>query len=216
MTLFKYLPKKYLEAFFIRGSVRIGTLYEYRKTEQYGEVVGDQDEGFEHTEMTFASGAQVDLSENSAEADFVRQHILRPDQQHASLKIDFEKGAGFIVQSSSPDFHIYCTTTEYDLAVMKQFGCDSCMEIVDPQAFFRAISRRVRHRSRFEVAASVHYMNKTTHYKKPHQVPGVLMKDEAYWYQNEFRTVWRPARTKCEPILIDVPRAIRYCRVHAP
>jgi hypothetical protein len=34
-----------MESLLTDGSLRIGTLYEYRKTDKYGELVGDADEG---------------------------------------------------------------------------------------------------------------------------------------------------------------------------
>ena len=86
MHLFKYLPKKYLEAFLHRGSIKIGTLYEYRKTEQYGTVVGDLDEGLHKTELFIPGGGEVDLSKTTPEAEFFRQHVLRPDQRDSKVR----------------------------------------------------------------------------------------------------------------------------------
>ncbi|MBQ0714438.1 MAG: hypothetical protein KBT56_04645, partial [Paraperlucidibaca sp.] len=81
MRLFKYLPKEYLKAFFRTGSLKLGTLYEYRKVEVYGTVIGDQDEGLHKTELFLPGGGEIELASASPEADFFRKHVLRPDQQ---------------------------------------------------------------------------------------------------------------------------------------
>ena len=46
MPLYKYIPKRYLDAFLNQGSLKIGTLYEYRQVEAYGNVIGDKTKGY--------------------------------------------------------------------------------------------------------------------------------------------------------------------------
>lgn len=91
--LYKYLPKKYLEAFLRHGSLKIGTLYEYRRTEDYGDVVGDKNEGLHKTELALAGGGEIDLVTSSPEAEYFRTHVLRPDQHHLKPKIIMADGA---------------------------------------------------------------------------------------------------------------------------
>ena len=55
--LYKYLPKSYLEAFLTRGSLKIGTLNDYRKTEAYGDVIEDKDEGLHKPELFLPGGS---------------------------------------------------------------------------------------------------------------------------------------------------------------
>lgn len=214
--LYKYLSKKYLEAFLRRGSLKIGTLYEYRKTEQYGEVIGDKDEGLHKTELALPGGGEIDLAGTSPEAEFFRTHVLRPDQRHLKTKIVMADGARLVAHSNSQDLYIYCTTSEYNPAVMKEFGCDSCLEIVRPTEFFAAVSRVIRHKGDFDGLGPITYGDKTTHYLKPHQIHPAAMKDTTYNYQKEWRAIWVPKKEPRQPLYIDVPRAIRHCRIHAP
>jgi len=171
MRLYKYLPKKYLDAFFRRGSLKIGTLYEYRNTEQYGLVIGDQDEGVHRTALTLTSGDKVDLRHNTPEADFFRKAMGKPIQQTANIKIVALDDCNYTlnVQSQSPDLYIYCMSSRFDKEVMRQFDCDSCMEIIDPNAFLAAISHRIRHKACFDGFAAIRYMSRDTDYKNPHQ-----------------------------------------------
>lgn len=162
MRLFKYLPKEYLKAFFRTGSLKLGTLYEYRKVEVYGTVIGDQDEGLHKTELFLPGGGEIELASASPEADFFRKHVLRPDQQDSNVKIVLEDGARLIAHSNSQDLYVYCMTSEFDEGVMRQFGCDACMEILRPRDFFRAISKRIGGGNRLEGVVPIQYGSKST------------------------------------------------------
>lgn len=214
--LYKYLPKRYLEAFLTHGSLKIGTLFEYRKTETYGDVIGDKDEGLHKTELFLPGGGEIDLASISPEADYFRKHLLRPDQQDSRVKIILEDGARIVAHSNSQDLYIYCMTSEYSPSVMKEFGCDACLEIVRPTEFFQAISRKIRYKAKFSGLGAINYMDKTTHYTQPHTMHPAVMKDVKYEYQKEWRVIWVPDQTPRQPIFINVPRAIRHCRPYAP
>lgn len=168
MRLFKYLPKKFLDAFFRSGSLKLGTLYEYRKVEQYGKVIGDKDEGLHRTELFLPGGGEIDLASCSPEADFFRRHVLRPNQCESKIKIIIPDGARLIAESNSPDLYIYCMTSEFNEDVMRQFNCDACMEILRPKDFLRAISKKVGSSIRYDGYVPVEYGSKSTHYSQPH------------------------------------------------
>lgn len=214
MHLFKYMKKTFLDAFFRHGRLKIGTLYEYRKVEQYGEVIGDKNEGLHKTELSLVGGGEIDLASDTPEANFFKKHVLRPDQQDTKVKIVLEEGARLIAHSHSPDLYIYCMSSEYNPDVMRQFGCEVCMEIIDPEAFFRAISHRIRHQGRFDGYGAVQYMSKDTHYTRPHHVHPAIMKDVEFAFQREWRAIWIPHKSPRQPLFINVPKAVRYCRVY--
>lgn len=214
MRFFKYMPRRYLEAFFRRGSIKIGSLYEYRKTEHYGNVVGDKNEGLHMTELSFEGDREIDLAEDCPEANFFKKNILRPDQQGIkNVSIKIESGTRLIALSHSSDRYIYCMSSEYNPQVMKQFGCDACMEIINPEAFFSALSRRIRHQGNFDGCFDVQYMSKLTHYTMPHKLHPAIMKEVEFAYQKELRAIWAPHKPLSQPIFINVPKAVRHCRV---
>lgn len=214
--LYKYLPMRYLEAFLTRGSLKIGTLHEYRQTEAYGHVIGDRNEGLHKTELYLEGGGEIDLTSKSPEAEYFRKHVLRPDQQDSKVKIILEDGARLVAHSNSQDLYIYCMTSEYSPAAMKEFGCGACLQIVRPNEFFEAISRKIRHRATFNGLGPIKYLNKTTHYTQPHTLHPAVMKDLEYEYQKEWRAVWVPQKAPRHPLFINVPRAIRHCRAYEP
>ncbi|MGB7478895.1 MAG: hypothetical protein WA924_01075 [Burkholderiaceae bacterium] len=183
--------------------------------EHYGSVIGDKNEGLHKTELSLAGGGEIDLAGNSPEATFFRKHVLRPDQRDSKVKIVLEDGARLIAHSNSPDLYIYCLTSEYNPGVMKQFGCDGCMEIINPVAFFSAVSHRIRHRGRFDGCGAVQYMSKDTHYTKPHYLHPAIMKDVEFSYQKEWRAIWIPNKEPKRPLFVQVPKAVKHCRVYA-
>jgi len=215
VALYKYVKKEHLDAFFTKGSIKIGSLYEYRQVEKYGTVIGDDNEGIYHTELSKNGTHEIDLSSTSAEAEFFRNHVLRPDQRNSNVKVVMEDGAKIISQSNSPDLYIYCVSKEFNVEVMKEFGCDSCIEIVRPDIFFNAISKKIRHKAKYDNVVEIVYGGKTAHYTRPHQVHPAIKKGTDYSYQKEVRAIWTPKKEIKSPIFVDVPKAIRACRVFA-
>ncbi|RYU62456.1 hypothetical protein EWI61_02930 [Methylolobus aquaticus] len=216
MHLFKYLAREHLRAFLSRGTVRIGTLYEYRQIEKFGAVVGDVNEGSHQTELSVPGGAEIDLSTNSSEAEFFRTHVLSPELQDAKVKFILQDGAKLIVNSNSQNLYIYCVTHEFSAEVMKEFGCDSCLEIVNPDGFFAALSKRIRHKATFNSYGPITYANKYTHYTNPHERHPAAVKSPEYGYQKEWRAIWIPVKPPRKSLIIDAPRAIHYCRPYKP
>ncbi len=74
MPLYKYLPRRYLDAFLNRGSLKIGTLYEYRQVEAYGHVIGDKNEGLHKTELFLPGGGES----KKERSELVNQISLTP------------------------------------------------------------------------------------------------------------------------------------------
>lgn len=210
--LYKYLKREHLKAFFQFGSLKIGTLYEYRNEEELGKVIGDGEEGTYVTELLSPNGREIDLSGSSAEADYFRQHVLRPDQWNSKVKVVMEAGASLITNTNSPNYYIYCVSSHFDELVMHQFGCDSCIEIVHPEKFFKAISKVIRHKGGFEGVHRIAYGPKKTDHLNPHGVHPALLKDSEYSYQAEMRAIWKPKKEPQAALFVKVPRAIRYCR----
>jgi len=211
MTLFKYIKKEHLDAFFLRGSLRIGSLYEYRNVEQYGQVIGDNQEGVYQTVLDRDGEYEVDLTKDSAETRFFRQHFTINDPR---INIVMGDGARVVVENYSLNLYIYCVTTEFNVDAMKAFGCDSCIEITRPGDFFSAISKAIRHKAKFGGAHAITYGNKTTSYTTPHPVHAALLKSKEYAFQKEFRAIWTPNKEIKSPLYINVPRAIKACRVY--
>ena len=211
MPLYKYMMKHHLRSFLARGSLRIGTLHEYRSIESYGSVIGDDEEGTHYTSFQIPQGGTVNLMDDTLEAVYLRKLLLRENNRKIDLEIDLAPGAVFIEHGKSPDLNIYCATSRYDPIVMKRFGYDACLKIEDPIRFFREISKVIRHHGTFQWQGPIVYANKSTQWNRPHLVHPSIMKALKYSYQDEVRAIWDPTKESCRPLFVDVRKAIKFC-----
>lgn len=214
MPLYKYMMKQHLEGFLKRGTLRIGTLYEYRKVENYGPVIGDDAEGTQQTLFEMPEGGRVDLSSDTQEAIYLRQILPGVNNQKVPLQVNFQPGSQIIFGGEAPELYIYCTAATFDAEVMEKFGYDACLEITIPSKFFGVISRTLRHKCDFADLGPIEYTEKRTDWTSPHQSPPWMMKSREYAYQQEVRAIWKPKKATVEPFFIDVPDAIKYCRAY--
>ncbi|MDH3375104.1 MAG: hypothetical protein OER22_08700 [Gammaproteobacteria bacterium] len=210
--LYKYIRRQHMEAFFRNGALKIGSLYEYRALEELGSIIGDASEGVHITRLDSTKRREFQLQDGSPEAAFFKKHILGPDQQNIEKKVVLAAGATLMAHSNSPNYYIYCVSSEYDERVMRQFGCDRCIEIVDPERFFKAISKNIRHKASFEGCFPVSYGNKTTDHLNPHEAHPALLKDDSYSDQKEIRAIWKPFKEPKGSLFINAPKAARHCR----
>jgi len=215
-VLYKYINKEHLKQFLKNGALKIGTLYEYRDEEGFGSVIGDEQEGFHKTELDSPKGREIDLAGDSPEAEYFREHVLREDQKDTKVKIIMESGAKLISQKSSPNYYIYCVTSEYDEDVMAEFNCNACIEILNPDKFFKAISRVIRYKGTPEGVFKIQYGQKTTDYLNPHKVHPAVLKDKKYSSQAEVRAIWNPEKIPRGPLFVNAPKALKYCREFNP
>ena len=205
-----------MDVFFKKGSIKIGTLYEYRNEEELGGVVGDKKEGVHITELHSPKGREIDLTDNSPESNYFRKHVLRPDQQTSNVKIVMEAGASLIGQTNSPNYYIYCITSSYDEEVMTEFDCDRCIEIFEPDKFFKAVSKVIRHKGVFDGVHTISYGNKTTDHLNPHSTHPALLKEDKYSNQAEVRAIWSPKKEPKDSLFVNVPKAVKFCREYKP
>lgn len=216
MPLYKYMPQKYLNAFLEKGSLKIGTLFEYRKNEIYGDVIGDKEEGVHVTELKIPGGGEIRTDSPTQEGAFIREFQKISGLQVTSGRITVQGSGVIAIRTQSQDQYIYCMSSEFNEDVMKQFECDSCLEIIRPQHFFDAISKVIHPLGKFHMASAINYRDRTASYKEPHQFHPSLIKDGSYEYQKEWRAIWLPKSEPTGPLFIDVPRARQHCRAVFP
>jgi len=212
MPVYKYLPQEYLEGFFQRGSLKIGTLHEYRQIERYGTAIGDDGEGTSRTRFNIDGGGLVDLDGDAPEAKFLRTFIDVPPR--SNVKLQLHPDTQLVYVDDSPDAYIFCTTSEFSPEVMKEFG-GACFEIIHPEKFFDAVSRVIRHHGKLRFNQPIRYRDRETFWLKPHNVNPALIKDLRYAYQKEVRALWKPKIKSIQPLFVDVPDAVKYCRTVA-
>ena len=114
MALFKYLEPVWAERMMKLGSVRIGTLYDYRRIESHGKERGDKEEGVRVSltdgKAGFIGGERLPW--------FVRESLPPVDR----ITFRFAEGAFLEVHQTAPDAYVYCTCSKFDTAIMERFG----------------------------------------------------------------------------------------------
>jgi hypothetical protein len=192
------------------GSVRVGTLYDFRRIESLGSERGDANEGV-RISLTDGKAGVVDGPELPW---FVRQTLQIP----SGVKIQFEEGAVLLVHQNAPDMYVFCTCKNFEKSLMKRFG-GACVEIRDTTQYFRAItaaldgwtSDGVRRISGFQVAPCQYVEREQTW---PNVIPydPVFRKPPEYAHQAEVRAVWATPLTSIMPINLVVPEIREWCR----
>lgn len=201
-----------MESFFKNGTIKIGTLYKYREEEKLGNIIGDKNEGKNYTVLAFPQEQKrvIDLSDDSAETHFIKNGIIKTGDTH--VIVEMGNTGRMVKETQSINYYLYCFTSKYDYKMMKKFDCNACIEIIDPDLFFQAISKAIRHQGAYIGYHKVAYKNRETDYLNPHKIHPVLQKDVEYSNQYEMRAIWQPKKEPKEELFIEVPEAIKYCR----
>lgn len=103
MELYKYCKREHVPLKGTSGLLRIGTLYDYKKTDKYGEFVSDMHEG-----SKLISGTAMDLNANNFH--------LYPGLR-GLINLDGGGSIGRVEVSNCtlmcPDMYIFSTSREY-------------------------------------------------------------------------------------------------------
>jgi hypothetical protein len=211
MVLYKYMKKEFADLFFLTGSLRIGTLFDFRKTEKHNKAISDKREG---THQPFVSFGNLPLKAEEMPTDL---------KGFLDGVIHMEPGSsisnGIISKLiQSPDHYVFCLSTKYDKKIMESFECNTCVEIDAPDLFFYQITKKIRHLAGpLAWSGPVSYTNKEYDFREEKGFHPATTKDVEYDYQCEYRAVWEPIiknkDTFLEPLFIKIPKARRLCRI---
>lgn len=197
------------------GSVRIGTLFDWRKAKKYGELAGDEEEGYTRIggnaifyDWRFVGSLIVDSSVNDQSAEGERRVHF---QNHA-----FHSHNVFMISTSMTYAH------ENHKLWFEKEGYDACYRIHSARLFFRAITRALSGIADPVCAGPVHYYDssKSNHMFEGTFHPALVKRAEfgsqSFGSQSEYRAIWAP-RDKAidiEPIVLSATEARRYCSSH--
>ena len=131
MHLFKYLEPTWADRMVYDGSVRVGTLYDFRRIESLGAERGD---GAEGVRISLTDG-RAGTIEGKDLPWFVRESLQIPP----GVKFQFAEGAVLKVHQNAADAYVFCTCKNFDKTLMQRFG-GACVEITDTEQYFRAIT----------------------------------------------------------------------------
>ena len=212
MALYKFIEKEFFDSFFAGGSLRIGTIYNFKDTVEHGLSRGDQSEGEHH--LIRGIDGTVAISKDKHEPIISEVFEMAGEgQAHIS-------NLSTIVPRRCEDGFVFCTSYIYNEDLFwrwhKKNNVDSCYEITNPKAFFGAISRAIENSANFFANSNVTYTDKNIDYQSAYanSHPAFTKVRVDYGWQYENRSVWG-ARGPCGPLkpsTINVPEAIQFCK----
>ena len=156
MPWYKYLPNQYAVLMAERGEIRVGTLFDYRNSEKYGDQIGDDAEGTK-SESSFVEQAASTEDLNRGERKAVRfaQGIKGSSLKNCMIRVS-ESAKGVLVYSISDSF---------SLSIMKRISrelkdpYDTCVKISNPEKFMEIIAESLKKNLRCLVDLSVFTRN---------------------------------------------------------
>jgi len=193
-----------------QGTVRLGTLHEFRDTESHGDEVGDQAEG---KKWVFEQGRRMSYDQPSSISDFAATFIGR----RGPPRVLFDHNT-LEVEQGVPDCFVYCVTEEFSERAMRECGYDACIELVNSQAFFNALDADLRRRDLvgdWNVCSCEYKPRRRTYDPRDTDHPA-LLKEPRYSYQKEVRGIWEPRHRPVRPLILHVPQLTPFLREYAP
>lgn len=206
MILYKYMRREHASLLLEKGTIRIGTLYEYRNTEEHGSVIGDPEEGIKTEFMEV--GKEVWTEENQPEFSKSLIKVSGPGSHNIS-NFTLEKGY------HSPDCYLFCTTETFDEAAMEDFEYDTCVVIEDAERFFWAIAETIKDKAEYIGAGRCQYTERRKHHAVADDINPGLIKSPEYERQREVRAIWMPKSESISPMIIECPDAAKYCKLYS-
>ena len=211
--LYKFLEEQYLNAFFSRGSLRIGTIYDFKDTVAHTSARAHSGEGWHQLSRSFTSPVEFTNIENEP---IINEFF----EISGGTVISFEN-MSFTTTRDSGDGFIFCTSRYYSKELFLKWHIDSsnndaCYAIMNPGTFFDAITNKIRNSVCHFFNANIVYTTDPILYDSPDakQSPAITKEMNKYSWQCENRSVWSPRLPpfRVRPFIIEVPEAIQYCK----
>jgi hypothetical protein len=191
--LFKYMQRRHADALLAFGTVRVGTLYEYREIERLGSEIGDMLEAMAFCDLGKAELLQVRNSPRPL--SHMGQFVW--DMVATSPEADFVEN--FVPSYTAPNQYMYCATSEYSPEVMERFGYDTCVEIVDVARFVNGLSRVLAPFADFRGILYCQYRDRGFTFEEADTIVPEIIKEAGYFHQKEVRALWWPKYPANDP-----------------
>lgn len=213
--LYKYMSKKRSDEFLQTGSIRVGTVHDFRSAD-HKPGVSDQHEGFAYSEIKSDTprkfSEMTDVEQANLGLGTIIPWSLLGDLSQGGISAGFD--GAFIRES--PDFYVLCFAMAPDRDAMKKLGCDTCLQISQPELFINRITRSLKGiASMVRHQGKVDYSGKETSYSTVDTRYPFMTKHEIFSYQNEYRAVWSPSSVTTKiitPQIITSPKAAMLCK----
>jgi hypothetical protein len=212
VPIYKYLEPEFAKAMMSEGSIKIGTLSEYRAIEDRER--GDDGEG----KLTLHSPAGRQVYGGDAAT-------LPPILRHPGIHIG-QRGLETVgenavnISSTIADLYVFCTTESLDPEYARRFG-GGCVQINQPEQFFLELDTALR------TAASAErillskprwgrcvYEGRRYNWEREDVPAAWLLKPARYQGQREIRVSWQTDPIKpLSSVILKVPSIVPFCAI---
>lgn len=215
--MYRYSSQKHNASLLLMGSLRIGTLHDFRRKEHKRGIV-DFTEGRKRV-MHKIDQLYIPDSEDPAiksNRDFQALQAFHAVEIKNSRNITL-KDVSISQNFDAPNTFILCTSKTCSTATMRQFeGADSCVEIIAPTAFYKLLTETLNSIIPviFRGVHEVQYQDRQETWNgKNWGLHPSLIKETAYKPQAELRAIWEPRfNQNISPIILCNYKLGAYCR----
>lgn len=207
--LYKCMHREHVERLQKKGEFRIGTLYEYRKEEKYGKVIGDKQEGIKESYHDIENEQWTPETQPEFTKELIK--VAGTGKPKVTLKnVRLQK------IESSQDYYTYCMCEEFNEDAWKKYSYyDTCVSIEKPEAFFRAINEELSDTAYFVAIGRCEYLGRQHRMSQNCRTNPAFLKDKTLAWQQEVRVLWLPKKKHAiEPLIVISKEAAQYCSVH--
>lgn len=214
LKVFRYSEQEYNDGLLAFGSVRVGTLHDFRQSE-HKNGIADANEGIKSVSHYIPHVTERDVGSIHLKALEEFNFIKYSGATNIIIK-DVQVTREF----NHPDCFVHCVSTSFSKVVLSQFDrADSCVEISDVHGFYRRLTATLSLHVPVDLIAirSVAYMSRDEEWNgKDWGVHPALIKEPRFSKQVEFRAIWKPRfNGPIAPIVINDIGLINYCKLRA-
>lgn len=213
---FKYTKKRFAKQMLKFGEVRVRTLYEYRHYDD--EEIKDADEGRSITEDYI--GETKNYSPDDEVSKAIGNLLGLSFDKDATIKIGNTR---ISINNECGNAYLYCLTKSPSKKVMRHFGYDACIEILDHHFFASAIRNKLNRKGlltrdfNFQHACiyegrKLKLLNQNINFVNEIDDRGQMnktfwLKDKRFVHQDEYRIVYPSTiyDDSLKPIIFKVP-----------
>jgi len=216
--MFKYAKHKYNQRLLAMGTIRVGTLHDFRSSEHKLGIT-DAEEGKKSVSIEVD-----DLTISGPPDDPSRKKMKDISNNLMGGRFNIGDGCRLVGvrltnEIECKNCYILCTSEKLSTNTMAECGgADSCVEIVDIDAFYKVLTETLN-----SVVGPVRFrgIHKVIYQPRKEEWNGkdlggspVLIKDRSFSKQHETRAVWEPLSDRLiDPVTLSNFRLGSFCKL---
>lgn len=213
--MIKYSEEKYIDALLNMGSIRIGTLYDFRNIE-HKKGIADEEEGkklltyhINKTQYPSKDSIHIRALNELGNASFAEGHNPNNEFIIENVKV--------INQLEVPDCYVMCFSSSLSRDTLREFeGANSALIVLKLHEFFKEITKQLNFISsvKFIGVRRVQYQPRREIWNGiNHGISPVSIKSLAYAKQYELRAIWESTESySIRPIILSSYILGSYCK----